>query len=107
MIFSADNLQPSAVLEETRSEKRTPLDKDFRRSRQMMSDLISHLDHPLLGVVTGRRNAHTVQFLGIRYGNLRHRFSASAVCDGNKIDGIDATRYGYVSTKATSPYHFR
>lgn len=73
----------------------------------MMSDLISHLDHPLLGVVTGRRNAHTVQFLGIKYGDLQHRFSASTICDGNKADGIDATRYGYVSTNAVSPYDLR
>ena len=61
-----------------------------------MSDAVTQLQHPQLGAVAGRRKGGTVQFLGLKYGVLKHRFAVAEVNQATNDNVIDATSYGYV-----------
>ncbi|EXJ66472.1 uncharacterized protein A1O5_10624 [Cladophialophora psammophila CBS 110553] len=53
------------------------------------------LKHPLLGSIVGRRKGQVAQFLGIKYGSLKHRFATSEVAiPGNSDPFTTATNYG-------------
>lgn len=61
-----------------------------------MSDSVAHLRHPQLGILKGRRTNGAVQFLGLKYGVLKHRFAVPEINLASQEQDIDATRYGYV-----------
>jgi carboxylesterase type B len=57
------------------------------------------MHHPLLGDICGTKleNENIVQYLGIQYATLKHRFSEPQV--KLQYEGkIDATSFGYVTT---------
>ena len=51
------------------------------------------LEHPQLGSVAGIHHKDAIQYLGIPYATLAHRFAAPTV-KSEYSDGIDATKYG-------------
>lgn len=79
--------------------RRSQTARPVQRIRVEMSDAVAHLQHPQLGIVSGRRTNGTVQFLGLKYGVLRHRFAVPEINLASQEQDIDATRYGYVGCK--------
>lgn len=58
------------------------------------------LNHPCIGRVQGRYNKGVIQYLGLPYASLEHRFAASVVLeypDSPKAD-VDATKHGYLQS---------
>lgn len=51
--------------------------------------------HPSIGEVIGNEKENITQFLGIKYGLLKDRFSVSQPVHYNGT-GINATKFGYV-----------
>lgn len=58
------------------------------------------LQHPFLGNVQGKLTNGVVQFSGIKYASLGHRFGVPELYGGNgSNDKVDATRLGYIQTE--------
>lgn len=50
--------------------------------------------HPELGQVQGNDHGSTVQYLGLKYGNIASSLSPPTIRDGNRNDVLDATKFG-------------
>ncbi|QGA13143.1 hypothetical protein EYB26_000790 [Talaromyces marneffei] len=56
-----------------------------------VTHILSHLQ---LGQVQGNDHGSTVQFLGLKYGNIASSLSPPTIRDGNNSDILDATQFG-------------
>jgi len=52
------------------------------------------LQHSALGTVKGKAGDGVTQYLGIKYGQLKTRFSQATLPEYTGNDTIDATKYG-------------
>ncbi|KEF63725.1 uncharacterized protein A1O9_01703 [Exophiala aquamarina CBS 119918] len=59
-----------------------------------MPDPVVQLHHPQLGTVSGRQRDGTAQFLGLKYGVLKHRFAIPEINSATSSGIVDATKYG-------------
>jgi hypothetical protein len=62
-----------------------------------INDEMSRLQHPTLGTLEGLASGNIVQFLGIKYGSLDHRFGSPKLYSGRSSSGVvNARTHGYV-----------
>ena len=58
---------------------------------------MTSINHPSIGKIRGKQSGHVVQFLGIKYGDIKERFgppSLHVAASPENAGIIDATSYG-------------
>jgi hypothetical protein len=61
------------------------------------ADLPAPLNHHQLGRVQGRYGKGVIQYLGLKYASLDHRFAEAKLVAYDGLSKIDATRHGLES----------